>query len=248
MHTQETRIFFAIVTAVIILAILIIFFVVTIIRYNRKRVASDYERIMTDTLLLEKERARIAADLHDDIGAILSAIKIRLQCLDLNDNKDPLIIDEVENLIDDSMKKLREISYNMMPMVLQRKGLNEALNELIETLTIANRIEVKFEYNLRKLNNEKEIHIFRIVQEIISNTLKHAYATQVSISLKQAKETLQLHIRDNGIGFDKNITLKKNIGLGLQNITARGDILKAKIYLSTAIGKGVDFLIEIPDE
>lgn len=244
MHSQETRIFAAILTSVIILIILMSFFVITIIRYSKKKIASNQEKIISDTIILEKERERIAADLHDDLGATLSAIKIKLQCLDVNNTDDSSIVEEVQNLIDISMKKLRQISYNVMPLILRRKGLREALNEMIETIGITNKLKIKLDYNIGNLSKEKELHIFRILQEIISNVLKHANATDVNIIFKEAKRSITVQVVDNGIGFSKNEVLKNEAGIGLQNIMARVQMLNGTGYLTTE--NGVDYLIEIP--
>lgn len=221
MHPEETRIFFAILTSVIILVILMAFFVITIVRYSKIKIASHQEKTTTDTIILEKERERIAADLHDDLGATLSAIKIKLQCLDIENIEDSSIIMEVQVLIDDSMKKLRQISYNIMPLILKRRGLHEALNEFIETITNTNRLDIKLDYNIGKLPQEKEIHIFRIIQEVISNVLKHAHATDVKIIFKETTRLLTVQITDNGIGFNKIDAQKNGIGVGIHNIMTR---------------------------
>jgi len=85
-----------------------------------------------------------------------------------------------------------------------------------------------------------------MVQEIMNNILKHSHATLVNFTITGTDKKIVLHIQDNGVGFDKNMVSKKRNGLGLQNIMARADLLKAKIYLTTEPQKGVDYLIEIP--
>jgi two-component system NarL family sensor kinase len=158
------------------------------------------------------------------------------------------MVEESESYIDEAMKKLRQISFNMMPQILQRKGLEEALNELIEMLAHATALKINYECAIKLVDKEKRIHIYRVVQEILNNISKHANATIINFSIKKIENKILLHIQDNGTGFDKNVILKNSIGLGLQNIMARIDLLKARIYLSTEPGKGVDYLIEIPDD
>jgi signal transduction histidine kinase len=243
MHSEETRIFLAILTAVIILFTLITFFAVSIVRYSRMKVAAHREKIIADTIVLEKERERIAADLHDDLGATLSAIKIKLQCLEMDEVLDQSIFEDVQKLIDVSMKKLRQISYNVMPLILNRKGLHAALNEFIENST-TEKLNIKLDYSVSKLPKEKEIHILRIIQGIISNVLKHSKATDVKIIFKETRQLFILQIIDNGIGFNKANVQKTQTGVGLQNIMARVEMLKGTVYLATE--KGVNYIIEIP--
>jgi len=96
------------------------------------------------------------------------------------------------------------------------------------------------------VNEEKRIHIYRIVQELINNIIKHSRANVVELSLKIVENRVQLRVKDDGVGFDRNVILKENKGDGLQNIIARAELLNAKVYLSTKRGHGVNYLIEIP--
>jgi two-component system NarL family sensor kinase len=246
MHSEETRIYVAILTAALILVILIGSLIATIVKYQRKKIMLHRERINAEIISLEKEKERIASDLHDDLGASLSAIKLRLEYLDPSDAKEALLIRESSSYIDEAMRKLRYISFNMVPQVLKRKGLREALYELIEVLKPKTTIKINYNYSAKAVLKEKEIHIYRITQEIMNNILKHSNATVVNFSVTSTDKKIVLHIQDNGMGFDKNEVSKKRQGLGLQNIMARADLLKAKIYLTTEPKKGADFLIEIP--
>ncbi|MBV9964040.1 MAG: sensor histidine kinase [Parafilimonas sp.] len=195
---------------------------------------------------LEKERARIANDLHDDLGASLSAIKLKLQCLNLPDEKEHSLIVDSEAYIDEAMLKLKRISFNLMPRVLQRKGLKQALCELIDTIEQSMHIKISFRYNCHQLNDEQTIHIYRIAQEILNNIVKHSCASVASVELKERKNKLVLNIKDNGTGFKKDDAVKAGMGQGLQNIQARADVLSARMFLSTSIGGGTDYSFQIP--
>ena len=246
MYTNETGIYIAVLTGIFMLIVLVAFFIVTIIRYQRKKVAFHQEKIKAEFNFLDKERERIAFDLHDDLGASLSAIKLRLQCLKDMDAESASIIKFSEFHIDQVMQKLRRISFNMMPGVLQRQGLDKALKELIDLMTYSTNITVNYQCNVDSFDKEKAIHIYRIAQEILNNIAKHAKATLVSFTIAGIKNKIELRIRDNGIGFNKNMVVQKPRGLGLHNIVARADLLKAKIYITTELNNGVDYLIEIP--
>jgi signal transduction histidine kinase len=248
MYPEERRIFYAVLIAVIVLAVLITFFVVSIIRYNKKRMSVQQEKTMTDILSLEKERARFAADLHDDLGGTLSAIKLKLQRLPFFSDDGTILLGEVEQHIDDCMQKLREVAFSMMPRQLQRKGINEAIQEMLTRMNHDDNIKVNLYSDQLLLDKEKEIHIFRIAQEILNNIWKHANATEITLELLDQDKKIVLHVADNGIGFDKNWVFKNSNGLGLHNIMARAEILKARIFLQSRHEvNGTDYLIEIPN-
>lgn len=246
MYPGESRIYFAILTAVGVLMALLCVLFVTIIRYHRKKIAFQRQRVKVQFTSIENERARIAKDLHDDLGASLSAVKLRLQCLEPDNQNNILLVEQSEAYIDEAMDKLRRISFDVMPQALQRKGLKDALNELIEKLIPDNRIEIKYECEVNVVNKEKRIHIYRIVQELMNNIIKHSGASVVHLSLKVVKNKIRLCVKDNGVGFERNGFAKKGRGQGLHNITARGELLNAKIHLTTKPGKGTHYLIEIP--
>ncbi|MEO5650034.1 MAG: histidine kinase [Ginsengibacter sp.] len=233
-------------TGILVLVIVVTFFVVTIVRYQRRKASFYHEKIKAQFYFLDKERERIAFDLHDDVGATLFSLKLKLQCVTSTDKKDMAIIEDSEAQLDGVIQRLRHISFNMMPSVLQRQGLDKALKELIDMMTYSKNIVVTYRCDIPSFAQEKDIHIYRIVQEIMNNILKHAQATAVDFSLSGNQREALLHIRDNGIGFNKYRATKNPVGLGLHNISARADLLGAKVFLTTGQQKGVDYLIEIP--
>ena len=246
MYPQETRIYIAVLTGLLVLVILMTFFIINIIRYQRKKVALHREKVKEQFAYLDKERERIAFDLHDDLGAYLSAIKIHLQCLKGLDGENASIVTSTGQHIDEAMKKLRHISFNLMPGVLQRQGLNEALKELIGLMTYSTKIAVNYKCDIEHFEKQEAINIFHLVQEILNNIIRHSKATRVNFSISQINNMIELHINDNGIGFNKKAVLHNGGGLGLHSIAARVDRMKGKINLITAPDKGVDFLVNIP--
>ncbi|MEO6868116.1 MAG: ATP-binding protein [Ginsengibacter sp.] len=245
MHTQETRIYFTLLAATTVLVFLMVFFIITIILYQRKKAAIHEGSIKQQIKYIENEKGRIAVELHDDIGASLSAIKLRLQCLELDDNSQQVNINFAENQIDIIMQKLRGISQHMMPEKLKRKGLKMALIELVDYMLEGSKIRAHFSATEINIENDAAIQLYRIVQEILNNLLKHSQASNVDISIEQDYQMFTLKITDNGKGFSKHDVIKNSEGIGLRNIMARIDILNAKLYLTTLPGKGVDYQIEI---
>lgn len=245
MHPLENRIYIAILIGSIVLVCLIILFVVNIAIYHRKKVKLHQHRLATNINMLEGERERIASDLHDDFGASLSAIKVQLHCLDMVNDEDAQIVQKCEKVIDDVMYKIRRASFNLLPPVLQRKGLKEALGQFIELIAPLKTIKVNYYFTAGDIEKEKSIHLYRIAQEILNNIIKHADASLINFTVKNDNKNITMHISDNGIGFNKKLA-RKAAGAGLRNIDSRKDLLKGKVYLTTAPGRGTDFIIKIP--
>ncbi len=233
MHPHETTIFFAVLTAAVILCLLIIFFVVNIAVYHRRRRLLTIEKISGDLLLLEKEQARIALDLHDDIGTTLTGIKLQLEM-----GKPAGAAQQLELVIE----KVRNMAVNMLPETLEKQGLKAALEKLRYTMPV----KIQLSFNIPFLAEEKELHIFRMVQEMLANTIKHAGASEVVLSLYQSKHKIIIRCRDNGKGFDRDKIFAHPKGSGLKNIQARADILNASVYLITRPGQGVVWQLELP--
>lgn len=248
MHSSEERIYFTVLITASIIGLILLFFLITIIRQHQKRVKLYNEQLRAEVELLEKERARIASDLHDDIGPLLSAIKMNLHLLDTTDKNDLLIIGKTTGHIDHTASRLREISNNIMPYTLQSKGLIKAVQEMIDLLSASTQLSFSFDHQLSEntISREKEIHIYRLLQEVLNNAIKHANATQIDIKIYEDKKQYCLDISDNGGGFDQQEAIGLKKGLGLQNILRRTEILKGKVYLETAPGKGTSYHFRLP--
>jgi len=244
MYPAETRLYHAILTGAIVLLFLVAILVTTILYYHKRKRALRKATVLAELNALEKERARIAADLHDDLGASLAAIKMKLQGLQVMSDNDKQVLHQSENYIDEAILKLKRISFDMMPLVLERKGLRQALEELVNTMQEAAGIQISFSYDCRALPKEETVHIYRIVQEALTNIIKHSGAATASVQLNTVKNRLHITISDNGKGFNKkNVT--KMAGRGLQNILARADVLNARLYLFTEKDRGVTWLLQI---
>jgi len=183
----------------------------------------------------EKERARIAKDLHDGLGGLLSSVKSHF--LATQENKDKKTVEKTETLIDQACSEVRRISHNMMPHALVISGLEDGLKDIAERLEVAN-YEITLEINqIPKLDPTKEVMVYRLVQEFISNIKKHANASSIFIQLYAHDKTVYLMIEDNGKGFDIS-SLKNKKGLGLQSIESRVAYLNGSIDWDSKIGNG----------
>lgn len=169
----------------------------------------------------EKERKRIAEELHDRLGSTLSATKMHMDVLEEKVNSDSNVqTGRIKSLLDKAIEDTRQISHNLLSGVLDKFGLKAAMDDLRETINSVNDIDISIDYGHQelRLSKSEEVQMFRVVQELISNTLKHAHADKVSIKLEQREATLQLTFADDGIGFDTDVVSN---GIGLKNIKSR---------------------------
>ncbi len=247
MHPNETRIFLAILTGVLVIIFLIAVFIISAIYHQKQNAQLKLAQLSVQLKALERERARIAADLHDDLGSSLAAIRLQIKHLKTNNQNDTTIIEEAKSYIDEAIQKLSYVSFNMMPLILQRNGLSDAIKELSEMIEITTAIKIKCDCTVDIKDNDRRIHLYRIIQEVLNNIVKHSKATAVNISVRKNEKYILVDIIDNGIGFDKDRALKSSTGRGLKNIKSRVEILRGKSYLSTRINRGVHYSFEIPD-
>jgi signal transduction histidine kinase len=247
MDAKETSLYTAILIVSIIVATIIIFFIISIIRQQRKNVALYRQNVLAEITAMEKERARIAADLHDELGPMLSAIKLKIGSFELTDEDDKREAEKTDGHIDVLMKRLREISYDLIPNTLIRKGLVMALKQFTDFINEGDGLKINFEAadNIDP-DQQKAIHIYRIAQEVINNTIRHSGAKLLNIKLKQENSTLFLFTADDGIGFDHQAAAKGEGGIGLRNILNRTEIIGGQMFIESKKDKGTKYSFEIP--
>ncbi|MCF6407374.1 sensor histidine kinase [Chitinophaga filiformis] len=244
---MDDKIFYITIFISVLIAVIILFFVVSIILYHRRYIQLQRERITAEITILENERKRIATDLHDSMGPLLSTIKLNIHSITVADDRDQQVIAKSSGYIDEVIRGLRQISHNLLPATLERKGLTEALHEFIRQLSDKQPLEIKF-HTAGQINipPEKQIHIFRIIQEITHNTLKHAQATQLQIALTRENGFYLVLIRENGIGFDVKKARTESSGLGMKSLAIRTDILGGSLSIDSVPGQGTNYFVKIP--
>ncbi len=190
----------------------------------------------------EMERKRIARDLHDGLGSMLSGVKIHLN---LAKKENVETVNNVDTLLDNSIKELRNISQNLMPETLLELSLEHALRDLCAANSNAV-TKIEFQYLIKKsrLPKNYEIMIYRIIQELLNNALKYAKASQVLVSCSQNKDVFFITVEDNGVGFDVAEAKGKN-GMGLKNIHNRVEFLSGKLEIDSKINQGTSVYIEL---
>lgn len=193
----------------------------------------------------EKERIRIAKELHDGIGQLLSSAKLNISSLEDNINKDDeYLLQNSLKIIDEAVGEVRSISHNLMPTALMNYGLTEAISELCRRINESKKLQIDFDKENfdSKLLKETEIILYRIIQEIINNMIKHSKADKINIVLSNSDKTLKLYIKDNGVGYNTS-EISKSKGIGWQNIYSRVSILNGDISINSQIGKGTEIEI-----
>jgi two-component system NarL family sensor kinase len=210
----------------------------------------DHELLVVNSLLQgqEEERGRMARDLHDGLGGLLSGVKFSM-----NRMKDNLIVtpenmavfERSLDLIDTSIAELRRIAHNMMPEGLVSYGLDEALKQYCSSINTNGMLRVKYQSVglSNRMADSVEITAYRIIQELLNNIMKHAAATEAIVQVIRDEGRLNIVVEDNGHGFDtKSLDEKK--GAGWVNIRARVEYLKGQMELNSAPGKGTQVNIE----
>lgn len=247
MYSKEEQLYKVIIIAVLILALITGYFIYSITRNKNRMLRWQEARIKAEIDTLENERKRIAGDLHDELGPMLSAVKLQVNHLEPGDETEKLILKKSSGQIDEIIQRFREISYNLLPNTLVRKGLTKAVDEFIGKMSEAHSINIQFHYPQElKVAVEKEINIYRIIQEITHNTIKHSRANTLTINLEEKNKQLILQTTDNGIGFNYNPQQTENSGLGLLNMQSRVAVLNAQLTVITEPGKGTVYHIIIP--
>jgi len=247
MDTHETKVYIAVLIAVAVMGVFIIFFIATIIRHQRRNQALYKEKVNAEIRTMEKERSRISSDLHDDLGPMLSAVKLLISDLDISSDDDRETLGKANKYIDGVLLQLRTISNDLMPQSLGRKGLVVAVEEFISERNDKRKMRIRFHAaGDIVIRPDKAIHLYRIIHEVVHNADKHAMADRMEISLVQTTTQLILTMKDNGSGFDTKDVATVQKGLGLRNITSRVDALKGNIYIDSAPGRGTEYTIEIP--
>lgn len=199
----------------------------------------------------EKERKRIAEDLHDNLGSVLATLKLHFENLKINKEKKKInqeeLFDKTENLIDEAYLKVRSIAHAKNAGVIANQGLLLAVQMMAEKISSADKITIEvIHFGLdKRLENALELTLFRIIQELVTNIIKHAEAKNATINISAYDKNLNLIIEDNGKGFDMN-KVNLNSGMGISSIKTRVEHLEGTFTVDSTLGKGSSVIIYIP--
>ncbi|SOD14156.1 ATP-binding protein [Pedobacter xixiisoli] len=186
----------------------------------------------------EEERRNIAETLHNEIGQLLFAAQLKLGASEA----------ESRALINTAIKKVRQISFELTPVLLNDMGLEAALKDMLERKLDALNISFNFSFNIKenRLSSNMEVVLYRIVQELLNNTIKHAQATHVNVLILQKEEELYVSQTDNGKGMETSVLSNPKKGFGLKSVVNRLHLLNGVFEVFSKPNKGTKILMNIP--
>ncbi|WP_196885388.1 sensor histidine kinase [Aureivirga sp. CE67] len=205
-------------------------------------------KILHQTILTqEKERKRIAKDLHDEVSSTLNAVKLNLQSYNMQNPEvtNTQILTAIST-IDKTIDCSRKLAHGLLPPVLEKFGLKTALEQMQEEFNNSNQVEIIqiLDYENKQLNSNFELNIYRMFQEMVNNSIRHGEAGNILIKISSnTKESIDIMYKDDGIGFDSKETEKAK-GLGMSNIMSRAELINADFSYKTAPGEGFQAYIK----
>jgi len=223
--------------------------------YSLKR--AEVDRLRTEKRVLnavinteENEKKRFAKDLHDGLGPLLSAVKMSLSALNerIKDQSGVVILNNTNHLVNEAINTIKDISNNLSPHVLLNFGLASALSAFTTKINETKAIEIDFKSNMenQRLENDKEVVIYRATCELINNSIQHSGASRIEIELNKHEKFITLQFYDNGRGFDiSTLNREDTEGMGLSNIETRVKSIEGVFILESSPGKGTSALIKV---
>lgn len=199
----------------------------------------------------EAERTRIAKDLHDGMGPLLSAVKMSVSTLEhlATDQQSLTIIRNATETVDEAIRSLKDISDHLSPHVLANFGMIRALTNYVNKIIQTGQLDIDFQTNLKseRFDENVEVVIYRVSSELIHNTIQHSQATRASLVLNAVNGELQLEYQDNGVGFEADRAMKEKDrdGSGLTNIESRIKSLRGELVVESRPGLGVRVFIKV---
>lgn len=249
MHPHEKEIFNLVLAICLILAIILSYFFYSILKYHRRDLKDKLEMIYGKDGILEEEKKRMGREIHDGVSSGLAGIKLMVESLEVSDN-DREKLTGISQSLNTTLTNLRSVLNGLMEINLRNKTLPEVLtdyfdkhnmNAMTNNMKIDYLLEAELDYPIEKSN-----HIYRIFQEVIANTSKHADATLLKIHAKETDDYTEISFKDNGTGFNLDHVQANKTGIGLNNIKYRTGIINGTYHINTEINKGTEIILKIP--
>lgn len=254
--SKTVTLYFGVITGMIAFVIIAAGSIIIAIRYQKRLLQKQaelhkielehkQELLVSNIQSVEEERRRIAKDIHDELGGIFSTLFITMNQLRTGDPQNTEIIHNGKELINSGIKSVRRIAHSIIPDELELFGLNIALENYLNPLKTSITIDYNNTLQEGLLTPDGEIAIYRVIQELVSNTLKHAGASAITILFEYNADYIMIKYNDNGVGYQQDNAIKQN-GLGSKNIESRIIAMNARMEIITSPGSGFNCLIEIP--
>jgi signal transduction histidine kinase len=260
LFSEENQVITVVVIGVILLLLmatsLLLFFFFSrkkIIQKELEKKSAEVEHqkdlIQATILTQENERKRIAQDLHDEISSKLNVIHLNANLLldgGLSSEEYSNVNKSILDITSRTLETSRKIAHDLLPPILEKFGLKSAIEELADDYNSSKKIHIEYvlKYPKDLINKTSELHIFRIIQELINNSIKHGNAKNINLVIENQKPTIHIKYSDNGVGFDVTRAQYQK-GLGMKNIESRIELLNATLEIKSEINKGTTFTINI---
>lgn len=247
MQSIDRQLVIGVILTIIIIFALLIFIVAVVLLYQRQLREKQKAIFQSVIDAEEKERNRIAKELHDSLGASLSAVKLYYESL-MPNISDKEKSELVYKMLSDSCNEVRSISHQMMPQVLIQEGLYTAVRQFCSPFT---KIEnLHFELNIlgeeiRPNSSTTELMLYRILQELINNSIKHSKATEIIVQIMSSKSEIIMSVEDNGIGVSADV-LDQSSGLGINNLKSRVKFINGEFNVESSDNQGFVAIIRVP--
>jgi signal transduction histidine kinase len=253
---KQGQLVYTVLYIIIFLTLTIIAIVIFVYKSRKKILDKELEKkdleisfqkeILLSTIQTqEKERVRIAQDLHDEISSKLNVVSLNLYGLKStgkDENARLATIDSIIQVNNSAIENARKIAHNLLPPVLEKFGLKIAIEELVLDFEKTKAVEINYinTVNFSHTKAEVQLNIFRIIQELLNNSLKHGKATKINIAFEPIDNKVQCVYSDNGVGFETT-DLQKNKGLGMRNIESRIQFLNGEYNINSEKNNGITF-------
>ena len=258
---KDSELYFTFFSAIAILLLLVVFIVIFAFLFQKRQIqnqqekaalktAYDQEILKSQIEVQNQTLQHIGQELHDNIGQLLSVAKINLNILEESENEELDFIKQTNEIITQSISDLRALTKSLDGDFVKDFGLEESISHELQRIRKTRRFQTEISVlgEKRKLGYEREIVLFRIVQEILNNALKHSKAKNLTIILHYFVDSFTLKVNDNGKGFDLENINQKNLsqaGAGLRNMQRRMELIGGKCSISSEIGKGTEVLLSM---
>jgi signal transduction histidine kinase len=217
-------------------------------RQKVEALLKEQELVSLDAMIAgqEKERTKVANELHDDLGSLMATVKLHFDNVKV-DKKD-LALKNAQDLLEKAYQKIRGMAHAKNSGVMANQGLLPAVQKMTRIICETNALEITVEdFGLAdRMENSLELTLFRILQELVANIIKHAEATKASIQFTQHEDKLNIIVEDNGKGFKMGKVKTASSGMGLNTIEKRIEYLEGTFTVDSVLGKGTSILIDIP--
>jgi signal transduction histidine kinase len=245
---QQLQFFTGIIVTTILLGTLLLFTLWSLMKLQRhKRQAWEQLSLLAEVLARERERAAITDQLHEDFGAVLSVVKMLINNVQPTESWEKEQQRMAAAHLDDLINRIRAFKFDHLPYLLQENRLVEAIHQYVKYINDNHKelISLTIDDHLTNMGAHKTLCIYRIIQEIIENTIRHANASSLEVELKKKNHLLLIKTKDNGVGFNYEEELERGKGFGLNHMVNRIKVVKGNMKVSSKRG-GTMFIIEIP--